>query len=120
MHLCLQHNISIEKNGLKQVWGNIIFFSVFILVFFFNTTPVCQSISTVVTTHTFYLVSYRIPSDESKILCGNIEGIVKFQETLYDQLKEVSEYVFLCLSIWISCLMIVNSDVFILYFVTTV
>jgi hypothetical protein len=31
--------------------------------------------------------------EESKILCGNFEGIVKFQEMLYEQLKEVSEYV---------------------------
>ena len=42
-----------------------------------------------------FLVFYfnRIPSEESKILCGNFEGIVNFQEMLYEQLKDVSEYV---------------------------
>ncbi|XP_028401642.1 rho guanine nucleotide exchange factor 7-like isoform X3 [Dendronephthya gigantea] len=35
--------------------------------------------------------STAIPSEESKILCGNFKGIVGFQEMLYEELKEVSE-----------------------------
>ncbi|XP_046853117.1 rho guanine nucleotide exchange factor 7-like isoform X2 [Xenia sp. Carnegie-2017] len=34
--------------------------------------------------------STAIPSDESKVLCGNFEEIVNFQDTLYEELKNVS------------------------------